>query len=131
PGATLAVLKTAPTPVMTPQPISAARSSGMSSRTFTIAFSCTNICSAKDDMLRNWWIGPVLFQVIRVDTPGGSLTSVLVQIAGRPDRHCSQVPQNTDGQVPTWSPFLTYVTPEPTSSTTPADSWPSTAGKGC
>jgi hypothetical protein len=53
PGATLAVLKIAPTPVMTPQPISAARSSGMSCRIFTKAFSCTSICSAKDDILRN------------------------------------------------------------------------------
>ena len=37
PGSTLAVLNTAPTPVVTPQPISAARSSGMSSRIFTSA----------------------------------------------------------------------------------------------
>ena len=46
PGSTRAVLSTAPTPVVTPQPISAARSSGMSSRIFTTAFSCTSICSA-------------------------------------------------------------------------------------
>ena len=35
PGSTFAVLSAAPTPVVTPQPISAARSSGMSSRIFT------------------------------------------------------------------------------------------------
>ena len=46
PGSTLAVWKTAPTPVITPQPMSAARSSGMSSRTFTSACSCTSIISA-------------------------------------------------------------------------------------
>ena len=39
PGSTLAVLNTAPTPVVTPQPIRAARSSGMSSRIFTSACS--------------------------------------------------------------------------------------------
>ncbi len=60
PGATFAVLNTAPTPVVTAQPISAARSSGMSSRIFTsaarssgmsfviftMAFSWISICSA-------------------------------------------------------------------------------------
>ena len=39
PASTRAVLSTAPTPVVTPQPISAPRSSGMSSRTFTRPFS--------------------------------------------------------------------------------------------
>jgi hypothetical protein len=38
---------------MTPQPISAANSSGMSLRILTMAFSCTSICSANDDRLRN------------------------------------------------------------------------------
>src|SRR5881227_3081227 len=53
PGETLAVFTTAPYPVMTPHPIRAARSSGMSLRILTMAFSCTSICSAKDDRLRN------------------------------------------------------------------------------
>ena len=66
PGSTLAVLNTAPTPVITPQPISAARSSGMSSRIFTTAFSCTSICSAKDDRLMNWWIGSAFSRSRRV-----------------------------------------------------------------
>ena len=47
PGSTLAVLNTAPTPVVTPQPISAARSRGMSLRIFTSACSWISICSAK------------------------------------------------------------------------------------
>ena len=46
PGSNLAVLSAAPTPVVTPHPISAARSSGMSSRIFTSAFSCSSIFSA-------------------------------------------------------------------------------------
>ena len=53
PGVTLAVFTTAPNPVMTPQPINAASSSGMSLRILTMAFSCTSICSANDDRLRN------------------------------------------------------------------------------
>ena len=46
PNSTLAPRTTEPTPVVTAQPISAARSSGMSRRIFTSAFSCTSICSA-------------------------------------------------------------------------------------
>ena len=46
PGSMRAVFSTAPTPVVTPQPMSAARSSGMSSRIFTSALLCTSIFSA-------------------------------------------------------------------------------------
>ncbi len=46
PASMRAVFSTAPTPVVTPQPIRAARSSGMLSSIFTSAFSCTSICSA-------------------------------------------------------------------------------------
>ena len=46
PGSIFAVFSTAPTPVITPQPTSAARSSGTSSRIFTTAFSCSSIFSA-------------------------------------------------------------------------------------
>ena len=49
PTSTLAVLITAPKPVVTPQPISAARSSGMSSRIFTRACSWISMCSAKEE----------------------------------------------------------------------------------
>ncbi|MCY1422386.1 hypothetical protein D9M71_380630 [compost metagenome] len=57
PGRTLAVLNTAPVPVVTAQPSSAARSIGMSRRIDTQAFSCTSICSAKADRFMNWGIG--------------------------------------------------------------------------
>src|SRR5216683_2790111 len=46
PGSTLAVLITEPTPVMTPQPISAATSKGTSSSIFTAPSRGTTICSA-------------------------------------------------------------------------------------
>ena len=73
PGSTLAALNTAPTPVITPQPTSAARSSGISGSIFTIEFSCTSICSAKEDRLRNWFMCSP-FQVMRCATPGSILT---------------------------------------------------------
>ena len=57
PGRTWLVWITAPTPVVTPQPISAARSSGMSLRIATQPCSCTSICSANDPKLANWPIG--------------------------------------------------------------------------
>ena len=53
PAVTLAVLITAPAPVMTPQPTRAARSSGISASIFTTAFSCTSICSAKVERLKH------------------------------------------------------------------------------
>ena len=46
PGSMRAVLSTAPTPVVTPQPISAARSSGISLVILTRAFSCTSMFCA-------------------------------------------------------------------------------------
>ena len=54
PGRTLEVWIAAPTPVITEQPIRAARSSGMSLRIATQACSWTSICSAKDDRFRYW-----------------------------------------------------------------------------
>ena len=45
--------------------------------------------------------------VRRLATPGSIFTLVSVQMAGRPVVQFSQVPQNTDRQVMTWSPFLT------------------------
>ena len=50
PGSTLAVLNTAPTPVVTPHPMSAARSRGMSSRIFTRPCSWMSMRSANEPM---------------------------------------------------------------------------------
>ena len=49
PGSTRAALNTAITPVTTPQPTRAARSIGISWSIFTMACSCTHICSANAD----------------------------------------------------------------------------------
>ena len=98
PGSTLAVWNTAPTPVITPQPTRAARSSGMSSRTFTSACSCTTICSANEDRLANWAIGSSPF-LRRPRDASGPLTSGFSHSDMWPVRHGSQWPQNTDRQV--------------------------------
>ena len=47
-GRTCAVLSAAPSPVVTPQPTTAATSAGMSSSYLTTAFSWTSSSSAKD-----------------------------------------------------------------------------------
>ena len=74
---------TAPAPVMTPQPASAARSSGISAPIFTTAFSWTSICSAKVERLKHRTTGLPL-RNNRCAFPGGILTEVLSQRLGRP-----------------------------------------------
>ena len=59
---------------------------------------------------------------------GPRTTSVREQRAGRPLRHLSQWPQNTDGHMMTRSPGLTYETWSPVASIVPAASWPRIAG---
>ncbi len=54
PACTAAVLMTAPTPVITPQPMSAALSRGMSSRIFTRPDSGTTVRSAKQAVQVMW-----------------------------------------------------------------------------
>src|SRR3990170_2539796 len=49
-------------------------------------------------------------------------------IVGRPSAQTAHVPQLATVAMHTWSPGLTFVTPDPTSETTPAASWPHTPG---
>ena len=57
PGTSLQALKMVPAPVVTAQPITAARSSGMSRSIATQACSWTSIASAKPERLSIWLIG--------------------------------------------------------------------------
>ncbi len=50
--------------------------------------------------------------------------------AGWPDLHGPQAPQLSSGNTASRSPLRTVVTPEPTSTTSPEYSWPSTAPAG-
>jgi len=60
PGRTAAVRITAPTPVVTPQPNSAARSSGSDSSTGTTAVAGSSVCSASDPTPIPGHTGPAL-----------------------------------------------------------------------
>ena len=66
-----------------------------------MAFSCTSICSANDDRLRNWLSFSERAQDSRLDWPGSIFTVVSVQSTVRPVVQLSQVPQNTERHVTT------------------------------
>ncbi len=121
PGFTAAVLTTAPSPVSTPQAISAALSSGTS---FGIAIVCdwsTTMCSAKAPVRRPWTIGLPAPSCKGVARSSGNTSS---QNTGAPSAQAGQKPQLRMSVATTGSPTLSRVTPGPTASTTPAASWP-------
>ena len=73
----------------------------MSLRILTMAFSCTSICSANEERLRNWFSFSGLLHDSRFEAPGSIFTVVSVHNTGRPMVQLSQVPQNTERQVTT------------------------------
>ena len=91
PGSTFAVRSAAPKPVVTPQPISEARSSGMSSRIFTSPFLCNSMYSAWLPT-RACWCRPTPSRESR----GGSLaprSGFISQRLERPVRQSTHSPQ--------------------------------------
>ena len=123
PGRTFAVFITAPTPVVTPQPMSAALSSGMSGRIFTTKFSCTSSCSAKLAEVGELVHGLRRGATAAADRSGDRGASAPCRRGWAVRRGSSaHTPQKPLTHVITWSPGSTYVTCSPTASTTPADS---------
>src|ERR1700756_2795917 len=95
PASTFAVLITAPTPVTTAHPISAADPSGTSRGIFTKPFSWVSIFSAKPA------VSPVMPKIlppryaIRGRSPAARcVTERLLHRLGWPDRHWLHRPQN-------------------------------------
>src|SRR5439155_25046056 len=124
PGRTCAVLIAAPTPVVTPHPINDATSKGTSLSIFTAACSLTTISSANV---------PVPANANSCSSPAVNLWLALVtkprlHSCGWPRRQSAHVPHGGIQLMITWSPGATLVTPSPTATTSPAPSWPSTAG---
>ena len=127
PGSTRAVLSAAPTPVVTPQPISASCSWGSSVSTFTTLIWFTVICSAN---------------VPRPVKPNALLPSARVAFGSNmsgplpsqrfvwPCMHQKQWPHAGTKEVITLSPTATRVTSEPIHSTVPLPSWPRMHGGG-
>src|SRR6266576_2546162 len=125
PGCTFTRLSTAPVPVTTAQPMRQATSSGTSSSITTAWVSFKTVYSLNTPALANW----------KARSPPtvngrGSLPNVSRQCVGCPRSQASHCPQLPRVVSTTWSPTFTLVTAEPTSSTTPAPSCPSTTGVG-
>ena len=127
PGVSWAVLRTAPTPVMTPQARRHARSSPRSAGMTTSCDWSTTTDSANPatrmPALSGW---PVRLwsrcSVMSANCPS--------QRYAAPVRQGPQPPQVRRSETTTRSPGRTRVTPGPTSLTTPAASWPATTGGG-
>src|SRR5204862_1517882 len=95
PGSTPAVFSTAPTPVITAQPISAAAFIGTSRSIGTAADSCTTLYSANEDMPRPKQLSSKSpLRCLRVPSgkqPAGE--TMLLHKLGRPMVHMRQRPQ--------------------------------------
>ena len=129
PGRTFAVLMTAPTPVITPQPTRHARSRGISSGILMAAVARTTVRSANEPT-------PAMRE-ISMPFLTKTFSSPVIRPCWLRSHRCTvpatqkwHLPQFSTQERTTWSPFFSVVTSFPTSSTTPAPSCPSTTGGG-
>src|SRR5690606_19902255 len=132
PASTRAVLAAAPKPVITPQPISAALSSGTSGSILTRLSWCSVWNCDIEPQPEKMFSGRPAESWVR-SAPPGSVTSVLAPWShswGRPLWQKRQRPHMLTKEVSTWSPGARPVTPSPTSATMPAPSWPRIRGRG-
>ena len=134
PGPGSSTFQTAPTPVWTPQPSGAIVSRGAEGSTLTTLRSSATAMRANDDWPKKWPPSGSPSRVMVADpsrrAPPIRLSgSQVAQYAGCPPRQLAQPPHEVNDSR-TWSPGATDVTAEPTRSTTPAPSWPSTPGSG-
>src|SRR3546814_7726069 len=90
PGVTLHALKIVPAPVVTAQPINAARSSGMAGSIATQACSWTSIASEKADRVSVWLTGVQSGRVMRGADPAGRSVSPPMPSDTRPVTQYSQ-----------------------------------------
>ena len=127
PGSTCAVFSAAPTPVITPHPISDATSYGISSEILIAAVAGRTVSSTH---VPHWAMANT-GEPPAVNRGGLVCASTKSrQRLGWPRRQKKQAPQGGTHEMITWSPSVTFVTPSPTATTSPAPSWPSTHGTG-
>src|SRR4029079_7607836 len=130
PCCTAAVFVTAPTPVATPQPISAPSSAG----------SLPSTRHAPDAGTTARWPNEPTARYERTGSPPGlrsrvppsgirlGLARVFRHTHGGPARRRAHSPQGAYQHSTTRSPGANWCTSSPTDSTTPQPSWPSTIG---
>ena len=122
-----------PKPVATPHDTSATASKGRSFSTFTSEFSLTSIVLGERAELGETTDGlaaPLILWASRPSLimPMSKSLAPSSQRYWRPVEHHLHRPQLGMNETDTWSPGSTLVTPGPTSSTTPAPSWPPMTG---
>ncbi len=126
PGVTLAVLIAAPTPVVTPQPISEAISNGTSS-SILMAPSCgttSDSANVPNPAMPNRSVSPSLNRGV----PATANWIITQRCGDFWSTQAMHFPHGGDQATITWSPTATPVTSLPTSVTMPAPSWPGTNG---
>ena len=130
---TCAAFVTAPMPVTTPHPKSAACHNGTSGGMTTAPAIGTTACSAKQATIRPCW-RMLPSGLRRREDPSIRVPASAAAPAGwhrfrLPLRHARQLPQDGTKQNATWSPGEIPLTSAPIAVTTPAPSWPSTIGQ--
>jgi hypothetical protein len=125
PGTMSARLNTAPAPVVTPHGTRQAEVSGTSLGIVTHWISLTSVISAYVEAFAKFHTGSP-----PTEKGAAGLPSVWRQRLGWPVWQYWHIPHAAIVVITTWSPGTTAVTPAPIFSTTPAPSWPSTAGAG-
>ena len=130
---TRATLRTAPTPVTTAHPSSAACHIGNPSGIGTADAASITQRSAKHATISPCCsvspAGSCSREVPSISVPRAMFTATISQRVVRPARHCGQRPHDGTKQNATRSPGATWVTPGATASTKPAPSCPSTIGQ--
>ncbi len=131
PGRTSATLVAEPQPVVTPQPTSAATSSGMSGSTLTSDASCTVMYGEKVPSRHIWMTRCPRAEIRKLPSlmlwPVSS-PAPRSQRFWCPLEHGGHTPQAGMNAVTTWSPSFSVVTPGPTLVTMPAPSCPPITG---
>src|SRR5574337_512733 len=125
PSCTRAALRTAPTPVSTAQPISAASANGSCCGSVISAASLTTTCSASAPTPSVTFAG-----VPSASVPRGrdATPSAVTHSHGSPRRQNQHSRQGGDQLTTTWSPTATRLTSGPIVVTTPAASCPRITG---
>ena len=126
PGSTLASNSAAPTPVAMPHPSSAACSNDSAGSMGIAPVAGTTTYGQNEPTRRKGTTGaPSRSRWTR----GSAVPRGCSHHGSRPRRQFRQRPQGTLKEITTDVPGASPSTPVPTSSTTPASSWPSTTGK--
>ena len=132
PAGTTAVLVTAPTPVATQQPMSAAAAGSTPSGIGMAAAAGTTSASASVPIAQYVSTSCPVDRRQRAPPPGirWRKDGESGHAHGRPEAHARQTPHGTSHDRATGWPIASPSTPGPRASMMPAPSWPSTIGPG-